>query len=272
MSNKPIAYWASNIRFLRNRKNFSQDELASSLDITRSKLNAHENGQTVNPTVEDLINFSSYFKISIDNLLKTDLGKLSETKLRELEAGNDSFVTGAKLRVLATTVDNKNKEQIEFVPQKAKAGYLSGFSDPEFISQLPVFSMPHLPADRKFRMFATTGDSMYPIPENSLVIANFVEDWANIKDETPAIVITKNEGIVFKLVINQIKKNRTLLLKSLNSAYPPYEVDVAEVLEIWQFVNYITDMLPSAEVPIQEMSRSLHEIKAELKKLAAVKK
>lgn len=263
-----ISFWASNIRFLRNRKGFNQDDMAAHLGISRSKLNAHENGQTINPTIEDLINFSGYFKLSIDNLIRTNLAKMSELKLRELEAGNDTYITGTKLRVLATTVDANNKEHIEYVPQKAKAGYLAGFNDPEFISQLPIFSMPHLPQDRKFRMFPTTGDSMYPIPEHSLVIANFVEDWGAIKDETPCIVITKDEGIVFKLLINQIKTKRSFLLKSLNSIYEPYEVTVADIFEIWQFVNYISDEIPQAEIPMQEMSRSLYEIKTELKKLA----
>ena len=266
-----ICCWASNIKFLRNRKNLNQEELAAELNISRSKLNAHENGQTVNPPVEDLFRFSDYFRINIDALLRTDLQKLKEGQLAELQSASNEYITGKKLKVLATTVDADNNEHIEFVPHKARAGYLAGFSDPEFISRLPVFHLPHLPKDRKFRMFTTTGDSMYPIPENSLVIGNYVEDWTGIKDETPCIVITKDEGIVFKMVTNQIKKNRTLLLRSLNSVYEPYEINVADVLEVWQFVNYISDTIPPSEIPLQEMSRSLYEIKAELKKLTGKK-
>jgi hypothetical protein len=112
---------------------------------------------------------------------------------------------------------------------------------------------------------------MYPIPENSMVIGNYIEDWSSIKEETPCIVVTREEGIVFKLVSNNIKKNKTLTLKSLNSMYSPYEVHVSDVLEIWQFVNYISETIPEQEIPLQEMARSLHEIKTELKKLAASK-
>lgn len=264
-------YWATNIRHLRRRKHLSQDEMAFSLNVSRSKLNAHENGQTINPTVEDLLNFSNYFKLSIDNLIKLDLCKLSELKLRELEAGNDTYSTGTQLRILATTVNANNKENIEFVTQRAKAGYLAGYGDPEFINKLPVFNMPHLPSDTKYRMFPTVGDSMYPIPENALVVGKYIEDWNTIKEETPCLVITKDEGIVFKLVTNKIKNNRTLLLASLNSLYKPYEVPVENVIEIWQFVNYITDTIPAAEVPLQELSRSVQEIRMELKKLAGRK-
>lgn len=267
MKSSPTGYWATNIRFLRNRKRLNQDDLATQLGISRSKLNAHENGQTVNPVVEDLISFSAYFKLSIDSLIKVDLSKLSELKLRELEAGNDVYITGSKIRVLATAVDSANEDRIEFVPQKAKAGYLAGYGDPEYISKLPVFSLPHLPRDRKFRMFPTSGDSMHPIPQNSLVIANYVEDWTTLKPETPCIVITKEEGIVFKLVTSQVKKNRTLLLQSLNNIYVPYEVEVGNVVEVWQFMNYISDTIPQPEIPVAEMGRTLHEIRSDLKKL-----
>jgi len=271
VSNSTACFWASNIKVLRNRRGMNQESLAAALGISRSKLNAHENGQTVNPPVEDLFRFSDYFSISIDALLRSDLSRLKDQQLVELESVSNDFISGKKMKILATTVNADNTENIEFVPQKARAGYLTGFGDPEFISKLPVFHMPHLPKDRKFRMFATTGDSMYPIPENSLVIGNYVEDWMGIKADTPCIVITRDEGIVFKMVTSRIKDNRTLLLRSLNSVYEPYEVNVAGVLEIWQFVNYISDTVPVAELPLQEMSRSLHEIKAELKRLAGKK-
>lgn len=272
MVSKPIrSFWSSNLRLLRKRKNLSQDEMAFSLGISRSKLNAHENGQTINPTVEDLVNFSTYFKFSIDNLIKVDMQKLSETKLRELEAGNDIYTSGSQLRILATTINAHNKENIEFVSQKAKAGYLSGYSDPEYIGKLPVFTLPHLPSDRKFRMFPTTGDSMFPIPENSLIIGKYIEDWNGIKEGTPCIIITRDEGIVFKIVTNKIKKERTLLLSSLNSIYEPYEIEVNNILEIWEFVNYVSDNIPQAEIPMQELSKNMHEIKLELKKLMSKK-
>ncbi|HTM65739.1 MAG TPA: helix-turn-helix domain-containing protein [Flavipsychrobacter sp.] len=261
-------YWAANLRFLRLRKGLSQEELAQQLNISRSKLNAHENGQTVNPVVEDLVRFSEYFRFSIDALIKIDLQQVKETQLIELQSASNEYISGKRLKVLATTVNISNEDNIEFVTQKARAGYLSGFSDPEFISKLPVFHLPFLPKDRKFRMFPTVGDSMYPIPEDSLVIAQYVEDWTSIKERIPCIVITKDDGIVFKFVTNKIRQSRALLLESLNPVYRPYEVNVSEVLEVWQFVNYISDTIPPAEVPLIDMARSLSEIKSDLKRLA----
>src|ERR1700749_3036386 len=126
------SYLTSNLKFLREKKGITQQALSEQLDMSRSKLNSYENGVNNNPPTEDLIRFSDLFKISIDTLLRVDLLKISEAKFKELQAGNDSFITGTNLRVLSTTVDKNNKENIEFVPLKAKAGYLAGFHDSEF--------------------------------------------------------------------------------------------------------------------------------------------
>ncbi len=264
-------YWAANLKFLRKRKKLSQDELSATLGITRAKLNAHENGNTLNPTAEDLVRFSSYFGFSIDSLLKVDLAGLSALSLRELEAGNDTYVIGTKLRVLATTVDGHNKENMEFVPVKAKAGYMAGYSDPEFIASLPRFSMPHLPADKTYRMFPTTGKSMLPIPEGSLVIAEYVQDWLNLKNDALCILILKSAGhdFVFKQVINNIKASRSLTLKSLNTEeFKPYEVPVSDVLEVWKFVSYVSNEVPAGNISMTAIASALSEIKVDLRRLA----
>lgn len=268
---KQTIFWATNLRHLRSRNRWSQDELAEKLTITRSKLNAHENGKTINPTAEDLIAFSDFFKIGIDSLLKIDLAQLSELKIRELEGGNDGYATGTKLRILATTVDAKNNENIEFVPIRARAGYVAGHSDPEFIASLPRFSMPHLPQNRTYRMFPTMGDSMLPIPENSLVIAEYVQDWQAIKDGTLCILILKSAGqdFVFKKVENRIKTSRSLMLHSLNESYQPFEVAVSDVLEIWKYVSYVSNTVPAGNISMMQIAQSLKEIRVDMEKIAA---
>ena len=260
------SFWSTNLKFLRNRRKFSQDSFAAQIGITRAKLNGHENGVSKNPPIEDLVKISDFFGISVDNLLRVNLAKLSGQELEELEAGNDSYATGTKIRILTTTVSADNKDNIELVPVKARAGYTAGYSDPEYISKLPVFNLPNLPQDRKYRMFPTTGDSMHPVPEGAFVIGEFIEDWKSLKADTPCIVITKNEGIVFKLV-SKGKKEKQLSLRSLNPTYATYEVPVAEILEIWRFRSLVTDTLPEAETSTEQLARALQEIKSDVKQL-----
>ena len=87
--------------------------------------------------------------------------QLSESQFTDLQNGFDVFIRGSKLRVIATTVDSDNNDNIEFVNEKAKAGYVNCFADPEYIGKLPVFQLPFLSKEKKYRAFTIEGDSMY---------------------------------------------------------------------------------------------------------------
>jgi len=262
-NNRQKIFFGSNIKFLRERKKISQEMLAAKLGITRAKLAALESGQTKAPQPEDYINFSEYFEISIDALLKVDLGKLTEFKLRELEAGNDVYMTGSKIRVLAISTDKQNKENAEYVPIKAKAGYRSNYSDPEYIAALPKFQFPTLPRHGTFRTFPITGDSML-VPEGSEVTGEYMENWKAIKPDTPCIVILNDvDDFVFKLVT--LQEHGRFLLKSLNTVYDPYEVEAGEVLELWKFKILHTKELPERMTDIQELKQMLDKLLNEVK-------
>lgn len=258
-------FFHSNIRFLRERRRFSQEDISEVLDLSRNKLQALESGKTKNPSVQDLIKFSEYFKVSVDTLLKVDLSTLGELKLKELQAGNDVYMTGSQIRILAITVDKENLENTEYVPIKAKAGYQAGYNDPQYLAALPRFSLPNLPKQGTFRMFPTVGDSMLPIPEGSDIIAEYVQDWKNLKPETPCIVILKgNQDFVFKMVT--VQNNGRLLLKSLNSLYQPFEVNSEDVLEVWKYYKHQTDTLPEPETDLQQIKNLLIAFHSEVKK------
>ncbi|WP_212003824.1 LexA family transcriptional regulator [Chitinophaga sp. HK235] len=245
---KQPTFWAGNLRTLRIRKKISQQHLADLLGINRNKITAQESGKTRNPRLEDLVLISGFFRIDLDTFVKTDLQQATEEQLAELEAGNTIDLTGKHIRILPITVDNGNEENMEYVPAKAKAGYRSGFADPDFIAGLPKFTLPELPRGKTIRMFPISGDSMHPIPDGSHIIAQYLEDWSYLKDNTACVLVLKGgeEDIIFKLVSNRIKQQGTLLLRSLNSNYDTFEVPINEVLEIWTFIGYLSKQLPEA--------------------------
>lgn len=255
-------YFSTNLKLLRNRKDRTQSELAETLGITRSIIANYEfdNGK---PSIDNLFALSDYFGISIDTLMKVDMSKLSESQLSELERGFDVYVKGSKLRVLATTIDSQNNENIEVVNQKAKAGYTAGYNDPEYISALPTFQLPFLSRERKYRTFQIDGDSMLPIPDKSFVIGEFVQNWHEVKDGNAYIIVTRDEGIVFKVAFNQIRKKKNLLLKSLNPLYKPYEININEVLEVWKFINYMSSELPNQDAQVGRMLEKINDLQEE---------
>ena len=263
----PKIFFLQNIKFLRERRKMTQESLATALGITRTRLAALEVGNTKAPQPEDYVNFSAFFKISVDTLLKVDLSKLGELKLRDLEAGNDVYVKGGNLRVLAISVDKSNKENVEYVPIKAKAGYAAGYNDPEFIATLPKYSLPHLPKDGTYRIFPISGDSMLPIPDGSDVVARYVADWSELKPGTPCIMILDaQQDFVFKLVT--VNRDGTVLLTSTNTLYKPYTVQLAHILEIWMFHSFSSREMPEAATDIGIVLKEIRDLKASIVKQA----
>jgi len=261
-------YFTSNIKFLRKRKGRTQDDVAVALNLKRSTLSGYENG-VAQPGIDSLVSFSGYFNMSIDTLLKVDISKLSESQLGELERGYDAYIKGSNLRVLSTTVGADNVDNIELVPEKAKAGYTTGYADPEFIGDLPRFRLPFLSDKRKYRTFQLKGDSMFPVPDGSWVTGEFVQDWREIINGKAYIIFTVNDGIVFKVVENNLKTDGKLVLYSLNPVYEPYEVHINEVKEIWKFINYISSELPDPVLPEKQIFKAVAEMKNDLQRLKA---
>ena len=138
-------YFNSNIKFLRKHRRHTQDDIAFALNMKRSTLSGYENGVS-EPNLEALVAFSKYFGIAIDTLVKVDLSGISPSQLSQLERGYDVHLKGSNLRVLATTVNNDNTENIELVSEKAKAG---GAADVHDALPLARPQIPHLPNQRR---------------------------------------------------------------------------------------------------------------------------
>ncbi len=221
-----------NIKFLRKKKGLTQETVAQAIGISRSKLAGYE--LNINPPLETILVIADYFGVSVDILLRKDLEKLSEYKLRQL-LETDQFLRGRNLRILTTTVDSDGRELIEVVSQRAKASYLAGFSDPDFIEELPRFSLPFLPMDKKHRVFQVDGDSMLPIPDGAWIVCEYVDDWYAIKDGEKYVIVTEQDGVTFKLAYNHIADKEELLLCSSNPVYKPFYVGITDVKEVWRY-------------------------------------
>ncbi len=259
-------YFSTNIKLLRKRKKRTQNELAAALGIKRTTVNAIENSIS-QPTVPHLQAFSKHFGIAIDTLINVDLNLLSESQFTELHNGFDVFVRGTNLRVIATTVDSGNNDNIEFVNEKAKAGYATSFADPEYIGNLPVFQLPFLSKEKKYRAFSISGDSMLPIQGNSIVVCEFTQNFYDIKTGDAYIIVTRDEGIVFKLAGNTIRENKPLRLISLNPEFKPYEIPVTELKEVWKFVCYLGTEIPEPETDIKKVLQTVNELKEEIRNI-----
>ncbi|MCH7411619.1 helix-turn-helix domain-containing protein [Belliella sp. DSM 111904] len=225
-------YIHGNIKFLRKQRGLTQEVAAQAVGISRSKLAGYE--LNINPPLDVVLMISDYFGVSVDLLLRRDLQSLSAYKLRQV-LETDQYLKGKHLRILATTVDTQGRELIEVVSQRAKASYLAGFSDPEFIEELPRFSLPFLPSDKKYRVFQIDGDSMLPLPDGAWIVCEYVDDWTKIKDGQRYVLVTEQDGVTFKIAYSQVEDRERVLLCSSNPIYKPFYVAVSDLREVWRF-------------------------------------
>ena len=108
---------------------------------------------------------------------------------------------------------------------------------------------------------------MPPVVNGSQVVAEFVQNWMTIRDATPCIVVTKDDGIVFKVLNNRLSAHESFQLCSTNTFYEPYEVKANEILEIWKFVNYISPELPAVKMDDSGLTQSVQALQKEVHSL-----
>lgn len=213
-----------NLKYLRKLRGWTQEEFAQKLRIKRSLLGAYEE-ERADPRIDVLEVVCDIFKLTLDDLLRKDL---SDNKSNYL----------AKRRALKLA---GGRSDIPFVPIKAAAGYLAGYGDPEFIDELNTFTLPMLTGGN-YRAFEIVGDSMLPTPSGSVIVGEKVDDVEELKNNTACIVISRNEGIVYKRVQKNGRTKNKLTLVSDNPIFHPYAVNTDEILELWQAQVVISKM------------------------------
>ncbi len=250
-----------NIKYLRKVRNLTQDQLADKIGVNRAMIGSYEEGRAV-PKLPALQILSHYFNVSIDSLVNIDLSTESNS------AGETQNIdsVGKNLRILTTLVDRNDKELITLVPVKASAGYAKGYSDPDYVETLPKFSLPftELSRERTYRAFQISGNSMEPIPSGAYIICEYVQNWSDVKSGKTYIVVTKDDGVVYKRIYN----NDTLLLKSDNPEYNPYTIPLNSISEIWKALGYISFSLPEPdEMHLGKLAAMVYKMQTELDEL-----
>ena len=224
---------SSNLKFLRKKKGLTQQQFADLMEIKRASVGAYEEDRA-EPKYELLKKIAEYYELTMDELANDVI----DEKWKTVAKSNAS-----NLRVLSVTVDSEDRENIELVPVKASAGYLNGYGDPEFVKELPRFSLPFM-KQGSYRAFEIKGDSMLPLPSGSIIIAEYVENWHDVKSGSTYVVVSANDGVVYKRIGQKFKEDKGLKLVSDNKTYEPYWVDATDILEIWKAKAFISMELP----------------------------
>jgi transcriptional regulator with XRE-family HTH domain len=241
-----------NIRFLRKKKGWTQEMFSKKIGIKRSLVGAYEEGRS-DPRLNNLLKICDTFNISLDNILKKDVSILSEKNYKRNE--------NQKVKVLSITVDNSGDENIELINQKASAGYLNSYSDFEFIEQLPKFQLPFLNFSGTHRAFEIKGDSMLPLTSGTIVIGKYIENLDYIKDGKNYILLTKNDGIVYKRV--ETLENELKLISD-NKSYEVYNLDLNDIIEIWEGIAFFSLDFPDPNNDLNTLKSHINALYSDI--------
>ena len=237
---------ANNLKYLRKKSGRTQDGLSTEVNIGRTTIANYE-AAISEPNVETLMMFSKFYGVSLDDLMSKNMeatdpilsraamkAKEKDQMLRGAFPQKQSLPYGGMPRII--TVDNSGNDNIIYVPVKARAGYLLGYGDAEFIETLPTFRLPGL-NNATFRMFEVEGPSMAPnVLNGDRIIGEWIDELDKIRDNRVYVIVHKG-GVAVKRVINRLKERGKIYLKSDTIAhrheFPTIEIDPADINEIW---------------------------------------
>lgn len=143
----------------------------------------------------------------------------------------------------------EGQKNIALVNVQAMAGTSLGAQQSDYDEanqekiEVQKFSIPGLEGD--LTAIEISGDSMLPnITNGDIVICEKVESgpFGSIKDNSVYVIVTE-DSVVTKRVQNIKQGNQTtgLRLISDNQIYPPYEVEIQEVIALYRVKHRITN-------------------------------
>jgi hypothetical protein len=255
---------AQKIKAIINEFNLNNYSFSKRIGVTSTTVDSIINGRPqpdgsrkrTKPGYDVLMSIINEFDINPDYLFgKDDHMIRSDVKKPATYSGMPQVVA----------VNPSGNENVVYVPIKARAGYLNGYGDTDYIESLPTFNMPHL-TNGTYRCFEVYGNSMVrTFFDGDLVFGKYVESLSDIKDGRVYVIVSKDDGIVLKRVINRIEERGKLILKSdnKNGNYPTYTIDAEDIVEVWYVTMFASKQMPE---PVDIYDR-LHELESQIVEL-----
>lgn len=279
-------FFPANSKYIRTQKKWTQQEMATALDLKRSTYANYENGDS-DPEPELIGKYVLKFGISSDDLLFTDLSKGNLIEFEEdAEKGNlkgnlkpengtnddltakqrseqKTGTEGGKTMPHVVYIDEAGKELTVAVKVKDRTAYKMNFRDWDFLSTLGIWRMPDYPGG-SYRVFEIEGQEMEPTYKaGDYAIARWVQVLTLQKGQ-PHVLLTQSHGLLIRRLYPQLQAGK-IICKSDNST-PDITVEVKDLREAWIIAAVISKHLPEpGDLLIrlsaleEEMARIKHE-------------
>jgi len=243
---------------LRELMKYSQKDFAKKIGITQGALSQIESDKT-QASFETIRKISDEFNINC-NWLISGAGEVLLDKAQRQDKG-----------VAKSTTD---KVLIPLIKEEAHAGYIKGYNNKAYFSQLDVYQIPGFEKG-EYRLFEIVGDSMIPtLYPGEIVVCEFIADRSLIENSSLCVLISK-EGIVAKRVFQYPDQAGLLILKSDNANYKTQTIKKTKVLEAWTVRAKITSLFTAASglenKRLQRLESDLDHLKTQMAELMKTK-
>ena len=206
------------IKTIKFKSNLTQAQIASKIGISK---------QYLSDTINERYPFSKELRL----------------KLYE----QFTYLSEQNVQSNAAPLENTRRVGVRLVSQYAYAGYLSGYSDEEYLDTLPMIDFtPDREMTGNYLAFEVRGDSMDDgtkdsYVEGEIVICREVEPdywrdsrlFINKRD----FVIVHKEGILIKRITEHDVEKHMITIHSLNPMYKDRQINLKDVLQIYSIVE-----------------------------------
>jgi len=268
-----------NIRHLRRKYQFTQEEMARKLGIKRSLLGAYEEDRA-NPRLDVLVKAAEIFNMSVDQLVSDSLvdAPSENTANQPSSAAPRSSESPSRAKLSQTSTYRRHKisesldkgkasslqsvQALRLVPAEEFDRYFYEAVEEAYLEKLPLLRIPGLPpSNMPYRAFEVEDDSMSPVEKGAVVVARQEEKIQQIKDGKLYVLVTRTDGVIFRRVYNHIRKSGELLLEALNPAFTQQQLSVmGREVEAWEVLLYISSQLPSSASPESSAAMDLPQL------------
>jgi len=191
------------------------------------------------------------------NNLKNSIGASVASKISiAFPDVNITWLLTGEGEMLKTTITPEAKAvkitefvKIPFIQAHARAGYLTGYGDDEFIDELPTIPVI---VDRnfkgKYRIFEIEGDSMddgsrFSLYDGDKVLCREIRQdlWQyklHIKDWY-FVIVSKTEGIIVKQITDHNVETGYIICHPLNPYFDDITINLNDVVELYNVIKIV---------------------------------
>ncbi|MBJ6118118.1 helix-turn-helix domain-containing protein [Pontibacter sp. BT310] len=249
-------------------KKLSQAAFAELFNLARPSIGAYEEGRS-EPKIETLVQISKHFGLSIDMLLTQEL---TINDLYGFDIFKRDYTKEESLKKVAD-LKTVTEPATVLVESNHAFTYIANLHKQEYLQQLPALQFTSNTSNTT-RAFEVKGSEMqyeqHGLHAGDILVCSIVDksDAIQLQPGNIYVMVTQNQILVRRL--SNISSGNNLLLKTDNPYYPPLEVALAEVLEIWEVIGvYSTSLNPPSivEERLTQLEQTVRQLTSKITKL-----